>query len=197
MVKRATCTKRIPRTKATQRKEAAGLMRAIAEREPGSSATAYIEEAAKRIEAGAEPVSEAGLKGLRHLVAGGDPNASAGRRGAEIERQGQGGGVQPGDVAGASSPSGSPRQRVTEQGNRIDVASVRRFLKRALEDDAVIDGVNDILFEHVVAGRYHPSVVVASLPSYINEIVECATQEDWRAVAEELIAEARAVQGGV
>jgi hypothetical protein len=50
-------------------------------------------------------------------------------------------------------------ERVSEQGNRIDVALLRGFLKRALHDDAVADPVNELLFEHVVAGRFHPSVI--------------------------------------
>jgi len=86
---------------------------------------------------------------------------------------------------------------VSEQGNRIDVALLRGFLKRALEDDAVADAVNELLFEHVVAGRYHPSVVAESLPSYIEEMLGVATREDWQAVADELIAEAREVDGEV
>lgn len=83
------------------------------------------------------------------------------------------------------------RERVTGQGNRIDVGLLRVFLKRALEDDAVVDPVNELLFEHVVRGRYHPSVVAENLPSFITEILGAATREDWRAVANELIAEAR------
>ncbi len=89
------------------------------------------------------------------------------------------------------------QERVTEQGNRIDVAVLRGFLKRALEDDAVADPVNELLFEHVVAGRYHRSVLAESLPSYITEILNTATREDWQAVADELIAEAREVDGEV
>lgn len=85
----------------------------------------------------------------------------------------------------------SPEVRVTEQGNRITVAMIRGFLKRVLADDAVADEVANLLFEHVVAGRLHPSVVAATLPGYINEILEAATREDWQAVADELIAEAR------
>lgn len=86
---------------------------------------------------------------------------------------------------------------MSEQGNRIDVALLRGFLKRALEDDAVADAVNELLFEHVVAGRYHPSVVAETLPSYIEEILGAARSEDWQAVADELIAEAREVGGKV
>jgi hypothetical protein len=88
-------------------------------------------------------------------------------------------------------------QRVTAQGNRIDVALIRGFLKRALEDDAVADDVNDLLFDHIVAGRLHPSVVAESLPACIDEILGVATRADWQAVADELIAEAREVNGEV
>lgn len=84
-------------------------------------------------------------------------------------------------------------RRVTERRNTIDVALLRGFLKRALEDDALADAVNDLLFEHVVEGRYHPSVVAGALPLYITEILAAATREDWQAVADELIAEAREV----
>jgi hypothetical protein len=87
------------------------------------------------------------------------------------------------------------RERVTGQGNRIDVGLLRAFLKRALEDDAVVDPVNELLFEHVVAGRFHSSVVAENLPAYITEILGAATREDWQAVADELIAEAREVDG--
>lgn len=77
------------------------------------------------------------------------------------------------------------------------MALIRDFLKRALEDDAVADPVNDLLFEHVVIGRFHPSVVAETLPGYINEILNAATREDSQAVADELIAEARAIDGEV
>lgn len=88
-------------------------------------------------------------------------------------------------------------ERVSEQGNRIDVAVLRAFLKRALEDDAVADPVNELLFEYVVVGHLHRSVVAETLPSYISEILNTATREDWQAVADELIAEAREVDGEV
>ncbi len=95
------------------------------------------------------------------------------------------------------APTPVREERVTEQGNRIEVAVLRAFLKRALEDDALADPVNELLFEHVVAGRYHPSVIAESLPSFITEILGAATREDWQAVADELIAEAREVNGEV
>jgi hypothetical protein len=95
------------------------------------------------------------------------------------------------------APTRVREERASEQGNRIDVAVLRAFLKRTLGDDALADPVNELLFEHVVAGRYHPSVIAESLPSFIAEILGAATREDWQAVADELIAEAREVNGEV
>jgi hypothetical protein len=90
----------------------------------------------------------------------------------------------------------TPRpQRVTGSGEKIDADLLRCFLKRSLEDDAVADAVNGLLFEHVVAGRLHPSVIAENLPACIGEILGAAIREDWQAVADELIAEAREVNG--
>ncbi|HMC50823.1 MAG TPA: hypothetical protein VKH20_09260 [Solirubrobacterales bacterium] len=88
-------------------------------------------------------------------------------------------------------------ERRTEQGKRIDIVVLRGFLKRALEDDDVADPANELLFEHVVAGRYHPSALAESLPTHIGEILGAARRGDWQAVADALIAEARAVDGEV
>lgn len=96
-----------------------------------------------------------------------------------------------------AAPTRPREERVTEQGNRIDVTVLRSFLKRALEDDALADPVNELLFEYVVVGHLHRSVVAETLPSYINEILNTATREDWRAVTDELISEAREVDGEV
>lgn len=90
-----------------------------------------------------------------------------------------------------------PEVRVTEQGDRINSEMLRDFLKRVLASDAVADEVSNLLFEHVVAGRLHPSVVAETLPSYIHEILNAATREDWQAVADELIAEAREIDSEV
>lgn len=81
--------------------------------------------------------------------------------------------------------------RISEQENEIGIATIREFLKRVLADDAVADQVNDLLFDHVVLGRLHPSVVAASLLGPIEELLQVASAEDWQAVADDLIAEAR------
>jgi hypothetical protein len=89
-------------------------------------------------------------------------------------------------------PQGS---RISEQENEIPIATIRDFLKRLLADDAVADQVNELLFDHVVLGKCHPSVVAASLVGPIEEMLQVATAEDWEAVADDLIGEARELGG--
>lgn len=88
-------------------------------------------------------------------------------------------------------------QRTTEQGDTIDVGLLRGFLRRALADDAVADKVDELLFAHVVEGRYHPTVVAETLPGLLGEVMGAAQSEDWQAITIELIAEARDADGEV
>ena len=69
----------------------------------------------------------------------------------------------------------------------LDPGLVHDFLLRALSHGALDDAVTELLFEHVVMGRYHWSVVAATLPLKIEEIVGVASAEDWRALAEALV----------
>lgn len=84
------------------------------------------------------------------------------------------------------------RLRSTEQGDEIDATIVRDFIRAGLEHDAVADSVHELLYEHVVAGRYHPTVVAASLRPMLVELLDAANESDWRQIADVLIAEARA-----
>jgi hypothetical protein len=93
--------------------------------------------------------------------------------------------------------SGKTATRTSEQGNTFEVAAIRAFLARTLADDLLADEVNELLFAQVVERRYHPSVVTETLPQIINEILYTAKREDWQAVAEGLIAEARELEGEV
>lgn len=86
-------------------------------------------------------------------------------------------------------------ERRTASGEQIDPALLRGFLRRALADDALAEQVNDLLFEHVVERRHHPSVVAEELSRQIGEVLIAARREDWQAVADDLIAEAREVEG--
>jgi Winged helix-turn helix len=82
------------------------------------------------------------------------------------------------------------KKRTSDQGTVFDASTVRGFLLTALGHDAVIDRVNDLLFEHVMERKYHPSVVATSLEPIIDEVLDVATFEDWDWVARTLIAEA-------
>lgn len=53
----------------------------------------------------------------------------------------------------------SPATRTTEQGNKIDVALIRGFLRRALSDDAIVDDVNGLILQHVAEGRYDRGIL--------------------------------------
>jgi hypothetical protein len=64
--------------------------------------------------------------------------------------------------------------RVTARGQRIDVALLRAFLKRALEDDAVVEEVNDLLFDHLVDSTVDRTGVAQRLPILIPELVGAA-----------------------
>ncbi len=70
-------------------------------------------------------------------------------------------------------------------------ATLRGFLYAALHNDVIVDAVNDLLFDHVVGGHHHPSVVVGSLRPLIDEVLDTATVADWQHVADDLVEEAR------
>lgn len=85
----------------------------------------------------------------------------------------------------------STETRTSEQGTTFDVATIRGFLLATLGENAVGDELNDLIFEHVKKGRYHPSVIAENLRPMIDEILNTATREDWQYVADTLIAETR------
>lgn len=85
--------------------------------------------------------------------------------------------------------------RTTPRGDRIDVDLLHDFIRCALAHDAVADPVFETLYEHVVAGRLHASVIAASLKPSIEEVLEAASDEDWQTVADELIDDTRKVLG--
>ncbi|MFT3863984.1 MAG: hypothetical protein QM729_06905 [Solirubrobacterales bacterium] len=94
-----------------------------------------------------------------------------------------------------TTPTATEPESRTATGEEIDTTLLRGFLKRALGDEALVDRVNDLLFDHVVGGRHHPSVVAEELSRQIGEVVFAARHEDWQAVADDLIAEARDLEG--
>ena len=85
--------------------------------------------------------------------------------------------------------------RTTTRGERIEVDLIHDFIRCALAHDAIADPVFELLYEHVVGGRLHASVVASSLKPFIDEVLDSATDEDWRTVGDELIEDARKVLG--
>ncbi|MGE5527505.1 MAG: hypothetical protein ACM3Q9_02445 [Methanosarcina sp.] len=88
-----------------------------------------------------------------------------------------------------TTDAAQPEVRESEYGSKIDITLIGSFLRSALGDDAVVDKVNELIFDHVAGGKYHRTVVASSLPGFIKEILETATEADWQAVADDLIAE--------
>lgn len=74
---------------------------------------------------------------------------------------------------------------------RYDAVDVRAFITEALNAAPAAERVQELLVHHVVGGHLHPSVVQGSLVSMIQDIVESASVEDWRAITTNLINEAR------
>ena len=66
----------------------------------------------------------------------------------------------------------------------ISSDQVRDLLLGALNHDAVEDAVTELLFEHVVGGRYDRPEVAALLRLKIQDALHAATGEDWEAIAE-------------
>lgn len=90
----------------------------------------------------------------------------------------------------------SSDKRITPtSGEQIDARLVRDFIRAALAHDALADPVHELLHNHVVDGRYDPSVVAVSLKQLIAEIIATANALDWRAVADEMIGDARETLG--
>lgn len=74
---------------------------------------------------------------------------------------------------------------------RYDAADVRAFITEALNTAPAAERVQELLVHHVVGGHLHPSVVQGSLVCMVQDIVESASAEDWRAITTDLINEAR------
>jgi hypothetical protein len=66
----------------------------------------------------------------------------------------------------------------------LDSEQIRDLLLRALSHDAVEDAVTELLFEHVVGGRFQRSEVAALLRLKIQDALHATTGEDWEAIAD-------------
>jgi hypothetical protein len=65
----------------------------------------------------------------------------------------------------------------------LSSGEVRDLLIRALGHDAVEDAVTELLFEHVVGGRYERAGVAGLLRLRIQDALHASTGEDWQAIA--------------
>jgi hypothetical protein len=63
----------------------------------------------------------------------------------------------------------------------------RRFLMAALAHDAIDEAVNELLFDHVVVGKYHWTVVATSLAPILSEATGVADETDWVAAADHVL----------
>jgi hypothetical protein len=81
--------------------------------------------------------------------------------------------------------------RLSPAETRYATADVRAFITQALSTAPAVERVQELLVRHVVAGELHPSVVQEDLVGLIGDIVGAATEEDWSAITDRLIAEAR------
>jgi hypothetical protein len=63
----------------------------------------------------------------------------------------------------------------------------RRLLLTALGNDAVDEAVIELLFEHVVQGRLHWTVVANSLAPILSEVTEVADEADWIDAADHVL----------
>lgn len=82
-------------------------------------------------------------------------------------------------------------KRKSEQRNLSGATPLANFLLRVLHDDAIVDNTLDVLFEHVMLGRFTTDKVTEYLRFSIHEALGTATAADWQYVTETLIADAR------
>jgi hypothetical protein len=107
-------------------------------------------------------------------------------------QRGQGGRSVGPAPASAETPGGETMNSTSLEAH--DAAAVwaageerRRFLLTALSHDAVDDAVTELLFEHVVLGRHHWTVVADSLAPILSEVTNVADETDWAAVADHVL----------
>ncbi len=87
----------------------------------------------------------------------------------------------------AETTSGRPATPAPERD------AIRAFLGRALADDALDDEVKQLLFDHVVEERLDRPALTEGLVHEFRRLIATATPEDWQAVSDDLVAEAREV----
>lgn len=77
--------------------------------------------------------------------------------------------------------------RQIASGDTITAGVLRDFLLNALRHEAILDVLTESVAHHAAEDSLQASVLSASLPTLITEILDAATVEDWEIVAERLI----------
>ena len=73
----------------------------------------------------------------------------------------------------------------------IPVATLRDFLVQALRHDAIADVLIERMVSRAEAGRLDAHSLSALLPGLIGDVLDAAANEDWLAIADALIEDAR------
>lgn len=81
--------------------------------------------------------------------------------------------------------------RTTEPGDRISAELLREYQNSTLGHDAVRDLADELVFDHVVGGGFYPAYGAALLKVLVTSTIEAATTDDWKAVFDTLVSEAR------
>jgi hypothetical protein len=76
----------------------------------------------------------------------------------------------------------------------MDAGPRREFINNILAHDALLDEVDELLYEHVVEGDHQPAAVAATLRQLTLAAVTAATPQDWQHITERLIADLRELE---
>jgi hypothetical protein len=71
----------------------------------------------------------------------------------------------------------------------MDAGPSREFINNILAHDALLDEVDELLYEHVVEGHHQPAAVAATLRHLTLAAITAATPQDWQHITERLIAD--------
>lgn len=77
---------------------------------------------------------------------------------------------------------------MSAEDQNADLGALDAFALGALSHDSLDDAVTLLLFEHVVEGRYDPSVIAAELSRLLEDLMSAVELEDCMALAALLVA---------
>jgi hypothetical protein len=98
--------------------------------------------------------------------------------------------AEAGSAAPLPEPDGPGLRRTADQ-QLIDRELLDDLITTVLEHDALLDVVDDVLFDHVATARHTRAEVAAALPGLIADTLAAADPDDWQRYADQLIADVR------